>query len=431
MMMKHIILTIWTGMLALATTMPANATVVVSSPSNGSAVSSRAQFTASATTSACSHGVASMGIYVDGQLVYVVNGASLNTSLVIAPGSHYAYVQEWDYCNGSSGTAVQISMNSQNAVVVTSPASNSTVSSSVNFVASATTSCAGGVTAMGVYVDNQLSAVTQGASLNSQLTLPSGAHQAVVQSWDACGDSAKQSVNLNVQASSINAVQAAPNWDQWGELAPVYAVCSPCSGVTWNMTQHESAVSLSGNATRFDIGGSIPYSDVLWSNKLIGQGSTENMPDSGETILPAIHNLSYDTDVFVTNWNVTQDLEFDINMYIGGVGMEWGTECNHLADGDWDVWDNVNAHWVSTGAPCSMNNNAWNHVSVQVQRLSDNSLLYQSITVNGVTYNINKTFPPFSVPGGWYGMTVNFQMDGNYRMAANTAYLDNLNVSYW
>ncbi len=424
-------------MLLLPVAVPAFGTVIVSSPSNGTTVGSSAQYTASA-TSTCQQGVTAMGVYVDNQLAYIAYGASLNTSLPISSGSHNTYVQEWDQCGGSSGTSVQVTAGGQSGVHVTLPADNSTVSSNVSFVASATTSCAQGVAAIGVYANSQLIGVSQGATLNKQLVLGAGPQRTVVQSWDNCGSSSTQQINLTVQdsinsvrANAVSDIQAAGNWNQWGELAPVYDICSPCAGVNWNMTQNVSSVSLSGNATRFDIGGSVPYSDVLWSNKIIGQGTTKNMPDIDRKILPNIHNLVYDTDVFVTDFAVTQDLEFDVNMYLDGAGMEWGTECNHLADGDWDVWDNVNAHWVSTGVPCSLNSNAWNHVTFEAQRLSDNSLVYETITVNGVTANINKTFPPFQVPSGWYGMTVNYQMDGNYRMASNTTYLDNLTIKYW
>ena len=46
---------------------PAFATVTVTSPWNGETVGSSVQFVASANTSTCSQGVASMGIYVDNQ----------------------------------------------------------------------------------------------------------------------------------------------------------------------------------------------------------------------------------------------------------------------------------------------------------------------------------------------------------------------------
>jgi len=424
--------------LLLPAVVPAFAAVTISSPSNGTTVGSSAQYVASATT-ACRQGVATIGIYVDGNLSYVANSAVLNTSLPLGSGSHNTYVQEWDYCGGTSGTPVQVTANVQSGVYIMSPADNSTVTNNVNVVASATTSCGQGVAAVGVYANDQLVGVSQGSSFNKQVSLQSGPQRTIVQSWDNCGGSTVKELNLVVQGAanttdakvqSISDIQAAPSWNQWGELAPVYDVCSPCAGINWTMTQNVSSTSLSGNATRFDVGGTVPYSDVLWSNKIVGQGTTKNLPDNDRKILPNLNNIEYDTDVFVTNFAVTQDVEFDVNVYMNGLGMEWGTQCNHLADGDWDIWDPLNRHWVATGAPCSLNN-AWNHVTIDVQRLQGNQVLYKTITVNGTTYNINQSFAPFSVPSGWYGMTVNYQMDGNYRMASNTTYLDNLTIRYW
>src|ERR1700730_5586273 len=59
------------------------ASVNVSSPGNGWTVGSPVHYVATGYTSTCSKGVSSMGVYVDNQLVKVVNGASLNTSISI------------------------------------------------------------------------------------------------------------------------------------------------------------------------------------------------------------------------------------------------------------------------------------------------------------------------------------------------------------
>jgi len=419
-------------LLILAASLPAFATVVVSSPANGSTVGTSVQFVASANTTTCSKGVAAMGIYVDNSLDYVVNGISLNTTLSLATGKHLAVVQEWDYCGGATSAPLTLTVSTQSGVSVVSPANGSTVSSPAAYVATATTACAKGVAATGIYVDDQLTYVAQGSSVNTQLTLPGGSHKTVVQDWDNCGGSATAIVNVNVAGTTLSNLQALGGWNQWGELAPVYNICtSSCPGITWSMYQHVSSPSLSGNATQFNMGGTTPYSDVLWSNPLIGDGTTEGLPDKAHTLLPSIHNMTVDTDIYVTNLAITQDLEFDINLYMNGIGMEWGTECNHLADGVWDIWNNVNAAWVPTTIPCSLNNAAWNHVTLQVQRESNNDLLYQSITVNGVTHTINQTVAPFPVPSGWWGMTVNYQMDGNYNQSPNTTYLDKTSVTYW
>jgi hypothetical protein len=64
-----------------------------------------------------------------------------------------------------------------------------------------------------------------------------------------------------------------------------------------------------------------------------------------------------------------------------------------------------------------------------MQRTSDNHLVYQSITLNGQTNTLNWTFGHGSAPG-WYGVTINYQMDGNDHQDAYKVYLDNLTLSY-
>ena len=328
--------------------------------------------------------------------------------------------------------AIACAVSAHATVAVPSLSNNSTVGSSVNVNATSTSTCPLGVAAMGIYVDHALQQVGNGASLNTALPLAAGKHLVVVQEWDYCGGSTTSQVNINVSGGGnvVSNIQAAGGWNSWGELPPTMDVCSQCNGVAWSYTQHISSPSLSGNATVYWLGGTTPYSATLLSNPVIGQNSTAGLPDNNHTLLPTIHNLTYDADVYVTNAAITQALEFDVNMYMNGAGMEWGTECNHLGDGDWDIWDNVNAHWISTGAACQLNN-GWNHVTIVAQRQSNNDLLYKSITWNGKTITLNKTYAPFGIPSGWWGITVNYQMDGNYRETANTTYVDNLNLTYW
>jgi hypothetical protein len=68
------------------------------------------QFTATASTSTCSKGVASMGVYVNNKLTYVANGTSLNTALPFSPGTYNTVVEEWDYCGGATFTPVKITV---------------------------------------------------------------------------------------------------------------------------------------------------------------------------------------------------------------------------------------------------------------------------------------------------------------------------------
>ncbi|HLW89437.1 MAG TPA: Ig-like domain-containing protein [Terriglobales bacterium] len=415
--------------LVLATSAFAN--VTVSSPTNGATVGSPVPYVATATTSSCTKGVASMGIYVDGSLVYVVNGASMNTHWTLAPGTYSTVVEEWDYCGGATYTTVGITVASQTGVWVTSPANNSQVVSPANYVASATTTCSKGVASTGIYVDSKLTYVAQGASLNTQVPLSPGSHNTVVEEWDNCGGAAYSTVKVTVaKGAKLSNIQANQGWNSWGQLPPAYVDCSPCSGLNWSTKYGITSPSKSGNATQFNTSGTVPYGVVLWYNPVIGQFSTEGLPDDGHTLIPSLHNFTYDTDFYVTNPSVTQVLEFDVSMYMDSIGMFWGTQCNHLGGGEWDVLDNVTQQWSKTSVTCNLVK-GWNHLTLQFQRESDNSLLYQSITLNGVTANINETFAPFTVPSSWYGITVNYQMDGDYKQSANTTYLDNLSLTYW
>lgn len=126
-------------MFSLALTCSAFATVSVSSPTNGSTVHSPVHYVASATTTTCSKGVASMGIYINNKLTYVVNSTTLNTTLSFTPGSYHTVVEEWDHCGGASYTTIDITVASSTitASMTANPASIAAGSSSTLTVTAA------------------------------------------------------------------------------------------------------------------------------------------------------------------------------------------------------------------------------------------------------------------------------------------------------
>ena len=406
--------------------------VQVTSPSNGATVGTSVNFVASASTSSCSKGVGSMGIYTaPGVLVYVVNGASMNTNINLSPGTYHTVVEEWDNCGGAGTTPVTITVSAQSGVTVSSPANNSNVGSPVNFVAAATTTCSRGVGSMGIYTaPYQLAYVTGGSNLNTNLSLNPGTYKTTVIEWDNCGGASVTPVTINVGGKSFTNLQASGGWAAAGQGPPDFVDCNPCGPqITWAMYQGVNSPSLSGNATQYNIGGTGPYWDVLFNNHLVGDFSSQNLPDQNHQIVPNVHNFTYDVYFFGNNLGASQALEFDFNQFFDGMGFIWGHECRIAGGNEWDIWDNVNAHWVHTGVPCYPNNNQWNHLTLQVQRTSNNQLLYQSITLNGVTHTLNKYYSPGSAPG-WYGITVNYQMDGNNVQSPYSIYLDQMTFSY-
>ena len=427
-------------MLVLGFASIASANVAISAPQNNSNVATQIQYVATATTT-CSHGVAAMGIYTaPGVLVYTVQGASLNTLLQLNPGTYNTVVQEWDNCGGSTWSPVVIHVGGGGSQVsVSAPQPNSTVGATVQYVATASSSCAKGVAAMGIYTaPGALAYVTQGAKLNTSLTLKPGTYQTVVEEWDYCGGAATTPVTIKVGGSgngggTFNALQQQGGWTGYGLLPSLYNICSGCSPsgpqVSWGMSQNVSSPSLSGRASLMQIGGQTVYSDALWNNHLIGDFSSQGLPDTNRSMVPNLHNFVYDVYFYVQNPSVSQALEFDINQFVNGLSFIWGHECRIAGGNQWDIWDNPSQTWHPTGVPCNPVANAWNHLTIAVQRTSDNHLLFQSITLNGQTATLNYYESP--TPTNWYGVTINYQQDGNFKQAPYSVWLDNLNFSYW
>jgi len=412
--------------------------VSISTPANNSTDSSPVPFAATATSS-CAKGVASMGIYTaPGQLAYVSQGATLKTNLALAPGNYTTVVQEWDNCGGAAKTPVTFTAKASSGVSVSAPANNTTVTSPVTFDATASSSsCAAGVSAMGIYTaTGQLAYTVSGSSLNTSLALSPGTYQTVVEEWDKCGGAATTPITITVSGStggekSFSNLQRADQWGQYGQRAPTFVDCSPspCDNISFSMNQGVSSPALSGNSTKFDLGQGDPYGDALFNNHLIGDQSSQGLPDTDKTLIPTLHNFVYDVYFYGSNLNASQAVEFDINQFTNGLSFIWGHECRVAGGNEWDIWDNQSGHWVATGVPCYPKSNDWNHLTIQVQRTSNNQLLYQSITLNGQQYNLNATYAPTST--SWYGVTVNYQMDGNSSQTPYNVYLDNLTFKYW
>ena len=203
--------------------------------------------------------------------------------------------------------------------------------------------------------------------------------------------------------------------------------CSKCAGIGANgttvpyyMHPWQSSPSLDGKSTEYHIGTGAPYSDVLWWKRLIGSTSVNT----------AARHFTYDTYFYVKTSAAVQALEFDINQFVGGHSYIFGTQCNVRAGNHWDIWDNTHSRWTSTGIYCAAPSSyQWHHVVVEVERTWDNKLHYVAITLDGAKHYVNSYWA--STGTSWAGVTVNFQMDGNYNQAAYSTWLDKLKLTYW
>ena len=83
---------------------------------------------------------------------------------------------------------------------------------------------------------------------------------------------------------------------------------------------------------RTSIGGTVPYSDAPWYNQLIGDFSSQGLPDTPKTLIPTLHNFIYDVYFFGADMNIPESLEFDTNQFTSGRSYIFGHECR-IADG--------------------------------------------------------------------------------------------------
>ncbi len=113
---------------------------------------------------------------------------------------------------GLSVAPVEAADKAAGTVTVSSP-TGQLFPSSIHYVAAATTTCARGISAMGIYTaPYQLAYVVKGAKLDTTLRLQPGKYDTVVQEWDNCNSAAKTHVPVTVQAATTTlALQTANN----------------------------------------------------------------------------------------------------------------------------------------------------------------------------------------------------------------------------
>lgn len=329
-------------------------------------------------------------------------------------------------------------------VTVSSPTNNSTVGSSVHFVATAASpACAKGVASMGVYTSpGKLAYVVSGTTLDTNITMSSGTQYPVVQEWDNCGWSSSVKLTITVGSSSVTQgsgsgktfydLEQKSGWTGYALLPPNFPICSTCtptgSRVQWSWTPNVSSPSIDGNSTKTTYGGgTTQWADILWNNHLIGDFSSQGLPDFNKTLVPSLHYFTYDVQFWIGNASDSQALEFDINQFVNGKSYIWGHECRIAGGHEWDTWNNSGQHWVASGIPCNPKSNAWNHLTIQVQRTSDNHLLFHSITLNGNTAVLDRYDTPTS--RNWYGVTVNYQIDSNRYLKPYSVFIDKFTFS--
>ncbi len=181
---------------------PAFATVTVTSPTSGSTVTYPVHYVATATTSTCSTGVASMGIYVSNKLIYVVNAASLNTTITLATGAQQTVVEEWDHCGGATYTPVNFTVQASAAPAVTVTAKSSTITDGASTTITVTATNSTKVTLTG----SNGTTYTLGAAGGSQSVTPTTTTTYTAEASGSAGNASETTTVTVIPASDLSLI---------------------------------------------------------------------------------------------------------------------------------------------------------------------------------------------------------------------------------
>ncbi len=413
------------------------AAVTVSSPSNGSDVTT--PFTLAASASSCSlQAISAMGYSLDNSAsTTIVYAASLNASVTAAAGAHTLHVKSWGNQGASCVTDVAVTVTGPpvpgvvwNGVSVNNPSSGANVTSPFALTASAS-SCAGNQTsAMGYSFDNSTSTtIVNAASINASVTSPNGEHTLHVKAWGSGGGACDTDVVITVTvpanvavvsagAISVSAIQALNYWQAVND-----------TGAAGSSTGSDGLVgspAYSGTArqfvTTFTNGGNERY--------------YASFADDTEST-----NFLYDTWVYLDgSSSELANLEMDINQTMpNGQTAIFGFQCDGYSS-TWDYTANTGTPqkpvdaWMKSTASCNARNwsiNAWHHIQISYSRDDSGDITYKAVWLDDVQQNINATVNSAFALGWAPALLTNFQVDGLGSSGTVTVYMDDLTIYRW
>ena len=176
-----------------------------------------------------------------------------------------------------------------------------------------------------------------------------------------------------------------------------------------------STPSLDGVAGKFYLGPRGQFNNCLWPI-LLGSSKT------------ATH-FTLETYYRLSNPSLPQGVEFSSNKHIGTKWYKFSVQCSYYK-GIFSVWDTAGGKWSATSIPCKRPaSGSWDHLIVNTQ-ISNGKAVFLSLTFNGKSYTINKSFYPLSKSSS-YSYGAHFQMDGNRAGDAYYTYVDNLKFTLW
>jgi len=183
--------------------------VTISSPQNGSTVSSPVHVVASATSA---NPITFMRIYVDNIDVYDIAANRIDTLVSMAAGRRNVIVQAWDSKGVVFKAPITITVSvppPPPGVTVSLPRNGATLASPVHVVAAATS--ANSITFMRIYVDNISVYGIAASKIDTVIDTSTGAHSVIVQAWDSKGLVFKTPVSITVNPTTTLSAETSNN----------------------------------------------------------------------------------------------------------------------------------------------------------------------------------------------------------------------------
>ncbi len=316
-------------------------------------------------------------------------------------------------------------------VSVSSPGSGATVSSPATFVATATTSCSSGVASMGVYVDNALTTVVNGSSINTAVAMSAGTHNTVVEEWDRCGGATFTPINnLTVGGASRATTPGIPSY------AVSSAYLNQSGGWAWS---HDGGTG----------GGSTGYSSYPVGNPSMDGQARQFYVAYGNRGGEIYHvnfgtdenatHFVYDTYVYMADPGQVANIELDMNQVASnGATIIYGTQCSSYS-GTWEfvTVSGGSPHWHPSNLSCSPQSwsaYTWHHVQIASHRDNSGNVTYDWVALDGDTRNFSGAYGYDQLFLGWGrgALVVNFQLDGAYWGSGSmNAYIDKMTIHRW
>jgi phospholipase C len=326
---------------------PAFATVSVTTPKNGATVTSPVHYVASATTTTCSKGVASMGIYVNNKLVYVVNATKLDHQLSLATGAQHTVVEEWDHCGGASYTTINLTVTSN-----TPPAPTASIS------ATPTSISPGGSSTLTVKATNATQVTVSGSDGSSYTLSSTGGMQSVsptatttyTATATGSGPNATATATVTVNQATVPTVTIAANPASINQGAPSTLTVTATQATQVTVTGSDgSSYNLSSTGGTQSVS---PTMTTTYTADATGSGGNASA-NTTVTVTPAGSSNSINHVIFMLQENHSFDNYFGmLNPYRRTKGWTTGDDGHaYTVDGIDDKLNTSNVDDEGTPIP--------------------------------------------------------------------------------